>query len=141
MKRILVATDGSEHAERALQWAVDLVRQCGAELHVVTVIPVPAPVLGTPGAVVYDQYLQAAGEEADRLLASVREKLRAGGIAAQVHRTVGRPSQGILETGDKLDADLIVVGRRGLGRLEGILLGSVSSEVVHLARRPVVVVR
>lgn len=141
MKKVLVATDGSEHAEKALRWALDYGRRCGAELHVVTVVPALTPIPGSPGIPVYDRYMEAALAEAERLLAGIRERLAEGGAAVQVHSGTGRPSQEILRTAESIGADLIVIGSRGLSRLEGAILGSVSTEVVHLSRFPVVVVR
>lgn len=141
MKRVLVATDGSEHAERALRWALAYGGRCAAELHVVTVVPALTPILGSPGVPVYDQYAAAALADAERLLAGIRDRLARDGVAVQVHAGTGRPSQEILRTAEAIGADLVVLGRRGLSRLEGAILGSVSTEVVHLSRIPVVVVR
>jgi nucleotide-binding universal stress UspA family protein len=140
---VLLATDGSEEAELATRAAVEVSEGTGSELHVVYVEPLPDFMKngdGTPG---YDRELYEMIEE------EAREKLRkltwrvkvARGTVAEAHLRMGGVAEEIVSLADELDAGLIVVGSRGLGRIRRTLAGSVSESVFRHARCPVMVVR
>jgi nucleotide-binding universal stress UspA family protein len=74
-------------------------------------------------------------------LRTQREPLEAAGLAVAAEPVRGRPADAILETAERVDADLIVTGSRGRGRLRSMLLGSVANEVASRATRPVLVAR
>lgn len=141
MQKILVAYDGSEHAGRALAWArqLALLQKKKAEIHIVTAI---AP---------HVSELELPPEEHDKLEARVQRTARANlnrqaqaleaeGLQVITHCDDGRPADVIVDVAEQVDADLIVVGSRGLGSVQRLLLGSVSIEVVQRAHRPVTVV-
>ena len=132
-KKILLATDGSEDARLAARAAADLSDKVGAELHIVHAWQsVPHPVIDP------DQY----EGEAARLLKEQTEFVSdAGGTVNEAHLVMGAPVDAILDLGEEIGADLVVVGSRGHGPLGRLILGSVSEGVVHHATRPVLVLR
>ncbi len=135
--RIVVGVDGSEHAARALRWAVD---QAVLENRGLTLVNVIAPSEA--------DWLEASGNEAAGTPESVRELVararepierRAPGLdVAEVVR-IGDAREVLIEA--SRDAAMVVLGSRGRGRLRSLLLGSVSHGVLHHASGPVVVVR
>jgi nucleotide-binding universal stress UspA family protein len=140
MKRILIATDGSEAARQALELGVDLARHEEAAVAIVQVIPssdvVPMDGFGLVGRV---PYVATAADEAvlgDAVALAEREGVPA--ISKLLH---GDPATEIVEYAAVLGADLIVVGSRGHGALASALLGSVSRGVLARAQRAVLVVR
>jgi nucleotide-binding universal stress UspA family protein len=136
---ILLAVDGSDHARRAAQVAADLARALKSkELRMVVAFdPIPA-YLGEPNL---SQAAAARTQQAEDIMARVRDVL--GSIPGQVHEEVleGSPAEAILAVAATRHSDIIVMGSRGLGRLEGALLGSNSQKVVSHAPCPVLVVR
>lgn len=138
--KILLATDGSEDAEFAARAAVDLSRRTGAQLHVSHAWR-PLPHYAYP-SFAPAEYHPPYEEGARRLLAEQVERIEeAGGVVAEAHVVAGRPADEIIDLAEKVGADLIVVGSRGLGSVRRLVVGSVSEEIVHHADRPVLVVR
>ena len=138
--KILFCTDGSADADLGARAAVDLSKGFGAALHVVHVAeklpPYPYP-LGDPAA-----YSAVLEEQARKLLAQQVEEIgRLGSGVAGGHLRRGRPADEILALAEEMDAGLLILGSRGKGRIERLLLGSVSEEVVHHAPCPVLLVR
>ncbi len=132
-KKILPATDGSEDARLAGQAAASLADNGGAELHVVHAWQsVPHPVVGA------DYY----EEGARRLLEEEIEFVFGFGAAVkEAHIAMGPAVDAILDLGEEIGTDLLVVGSRGHGTLGRLILGSVSEGVLHYATRPVLVMR
>jgi nucleotide-binding universal stress UspA family protein len=132
-ERVLLATDGSEDAERATVAALDLAGRSGAELHVVHVWH---DVRGFAREYVKSE-LRRRGQE---VLDGEVEKIRAaGGEVARAHLRGGRTSNQVIMLGMEIGAGLLVVGSRGLGTVRRILMGSQSEEIVHHAQVPVLV--
>jgi nucleotide-binding universal stress UspA family protein len=138
--RILLATDGSPHAELAALKAVDLAKSTKARLHVVAVGR-------TFPAAVYDVYTEAGREDLRReaqevLDQQVRKIEEVGGTVAIAHLKMNeRRDEAIVHLAEDIDADLIVIGSRGFGGLRRALLGNVADSVVRHAHCPVLVVR
>jgi nucleotide-binding universal stress UspA family protein len=138
--RILLATDGSKDAELAAKATVDLSKITGAQLHVVHAWR-PLPHYAYP-SFAPEEYHPPHEEGARKVLAEQLEQMdEAGGVVAGAHLVVGRAADTIIDLAEKVEADLIVVGSRGLGPLRRIVMGSVSGEIVHHASCPVLVVR
>jgi nucleotide-binding universal stress UspA family protein len=140
--RILVAVDGSPHAARALREAIDLATCNRARLTVLTVAPKPATLLvggATMPAVDARGLDEAVRAEHERLLEEAVEQVPDDVSVVKV-LTEGRAGRGILACAEKESCDLIVVGSRGRGEMSSMLLGSVSREVLHRSRVPVLVV-
>jgi nucleotide-binding universal stress UspA family protein len=147
MKRILVAVDGSEPSLRAIDFAADLASKYAASLKLLTAMrDVDRP---DPGFEAYarlehikDPPISLQIESVRNALASFRDRAAAKGakeIGADA--VIGDPAEQILANARDGEADLIVMGNRGHGRLAGLLLGSVTQKVVGLAPCPVVIVR
>lgn len=136
--RIVIATDGSPGSLVAAEEGVRLAKLLGSDVTFVAVAHAPLPVLGDP-------YYQRAVTEN---LGPMRTALARATLFAEERQVTyetelleGSPAEAILELARSRDADLIVVGSRGLGTVKGALLGSVSSTIVHHADRPVLVAR
>jgi nucleotide-binding universal stress UspA family protein len=131
--RVLLATDGSEDSRLAARAAADLSDNAGADLHIVHAWQsVPHPVIDS-------DYYEAG---ARRLLKEQTEFVSgSGGTVSEAHLVMGAPVEALLDLGEELGADLIVMGSRGHGPLARLILGSVSEGVVHHASCPVLVLR
>ena len=141
MKKILIATDGSESAHEALEFGLELAIEQGATPFLVHVAPavevLPFGSFGVAAPTVPHEL-----DEQDRAsLKEAAETAAQRGIDAKTELLLGNPADEIVAFGDTIDADLIVVGSRGHGALASALLGSVSRSVLHESRRPVLVVR
>jgi nucleotide-binding universal stress UspA family protein len=132
-EKILLATDGSEDAKLAARAAADLSGKTAAELHVIHAWQyVPHPALDSEH---YEEGAARLLKEQTELVAS------AGATVTEAHLTMASPVDAIIGLSEEIGADLVVVGSRGRGPVERLLLGSVSEGVVHHATRPVLVVR
>src|SRR5215210_695407 len=134
--KILLATDGSEDAAQATEAATDLATKSSSELHVVHVwhdVPSPYAHKFVRGE------LKRQGQEI--LAEQVRKIDEAGGTVTQAHLRAGRTSDEVIKLSEELGVGLLVVGSRGMGTVQRILIGSHSEEIVHRARVPVLVVR
>lgn len=135
---ILVATDGSSHAERALEYARDLALTCGSKVVVVNafeLIPgfVGEPMLGDLMA----HHVMVSRRIAER----AAETLEDAGLEVEAEILQGPPARAILGVAEGCGADVIVMGSRGQGEITSLLLGSVSHRVLAHAQVPVMVVR
>jgi len=122
---VLLATDGSTHSARAAEIARELALRGSLPVTVVCVLAHPAD----------DRARAAANVEAAIAL------LRSAGVRAEGRTAEGRPHEAILAVGREAQADVIVVGRRGLGGVERLLLGSTSERVAGFADCPVLIAR
>lgn len=143
-KNILIATDGSELAHKAVEQGFALAKAVGAKVTVVTVTePWTAVVPGEMGmAFPVDEYEKGAAENASSILATVQREAEASGVACEtVHVSDQYPAEGIIASAKAQGCDLIVMashGRRGISRL---LIGSQANQVVVHSTVPVLVVR
>ena len=134
-KAIIWATDGSSGAERALPFAKDLAKANGARLVVVHVNEFMAGRGAGPVNFNKDEVQAAIGKQvADVKQEGLDVKLQLADVMA------GGAAHVIAEIADKEGADLIVAGTRGHGPLSGLLLGSVTTRLLHVAKCPVLVV-
>ena len=144
--RILLATDGSPEAERALGTAAMLSEKLGAELHLVCVEPMPDP-LSWPEARIMSPELRGdirerAEDAARKMLERQAEKLGEMDVEVSgVHAVAGRPDTEIVRVAEEVGVGLVVLGSRGLGPVRRAVMGSVSLSVVHHSHCSVLVVR
>jgi nucleotide-binding universal stress UspA family protein len=143
-RHLVIATDGSELADKAVQHGLALAKELGARVTAVTVSEPLPPVMTADATVAFPipEYEQAAATTAARILDKVRADARSREIACEVvHVKDQVPADGIVETAQARGADLIVMashGRRGLSKL---LLGSQANKVVTQSSIPVLVCR
>ena len=144
LKRILFATDFSDPAKYAQQYAAELVDRCQAELHLLHVIaPLPVPTMGTPefGYCATPSVIVELEESSLRALGSLFDD-----SWQSRHRIVKAVRLGtavpiIVEYAQEHQIDLIIVGTVGRTGLSHLLLGSVAESVVRKAHCPVLTVR
>ena len=139
-RSIVVGTDGSEPAERAVREAVKIAAREGARLHVVTAYPDPHMVRERimSGATEVPVKLR---EVAEGVLARAAHEAEDEGVEVETHARESEPAEAIIEIANEQQADLIVVGNRGLTGIRRFLLGSVSSKVSEHAPCSVMIVR
>lgn len=141
MRNIMVATDGSDGAKRAVDVAADLAKALGGKLIILTVA----------GNVSGKKMRELARSEKDigaalesrsmQVLTAAKKRAQAvGATDIQLQITWGDIAKSIIDVAGREAAEAIVLGRRGRGRLAGLLLGSVSQKVVSLAPCSVIVV-
>ena len=142
-RNVLVAYDGSNHAERALDEAIDLVASSGGSLTLAAVVPELSPWLLAPGGMAPPENLGALQEEMAReyraMLEKAVERVPAE-VTANVVLLEGRPAPALLAQQRHGGHDLVVMGSRGRGELASMVLGSVSRAVLHGSAVPVLVV-
>ena len=140
MKSILIATDGSAEAGRAVELGLELAAEHDAQVILLHVLP-PEAWEWHGRAPVFPRPVEHRAGEDTSVLAPASQLAADRGIPATAELVAGDPVVEIVRAADRLDADLIVVGSRGLGRVKAALLGSVSRGVLAEAKRPVLVVQ
>ncbi len=140
MPGIIVGIDGSDHSRHALEWSIREAAVRHAPLTVLTVQQVVAGYWGGPVVYPGDQDLtearKIAEEETDSVLEKFEPESRPSSVS--VRAVVGLPAEALLQAAE--GADMLVVGSRGAGGFKRLLMGSVSIQVTHHARCPVVVI-
>ena len=140
--KILVGIDGSEVSLKALEQAVDLARQLGSEITVVSVInemkmPFSAE-FGLWARESHENLIRKVLESLNSAIVKIGENHPNMKVEARIEE--GRPAKKITEIADTEGFDLIVIGRRGNGLVDRLIMGSVSSEVVRTSHTPVLIV-
>ena len=136
--RLLIATDGSPGSLAAAEEGVRLAKLLGAGVTFVGVAHAPLRVLGDP------YYQRALSKNLGAMRAALAKSTPYAverHVEYETELLEGSPAEVILDLARSRDVNLIVVGSRGLGPAKGSLLGSVSSEIVQKADRPVLVAR
>jgi nucleotide-binding universal stress UspA family protein len=134
-KTIVLAVDGSESSDRALQYAADLAKESGGRIVAVHIKELIAGRFAGPVHV-----------DEDEIQAKIREQIKdlsdAGvNVAVEMHSTMtGGPAPVVAEAAEREKADVIVTGTRGHTALAGVIVGSVAQRLLHLAPCPVLVV-
>jgi nucleotide-binding universal stress UspA family protein len=146
-ENMLVAVDGSDGSFKAVDFAADLAEKYGSRLHLLHVVPegsVPAGLRQWARAEHVDAspvwlYEQAV---ADAVLQAAEDRARDRGVD-RLSRIVehGGAAQRILVVAQRIGADLIVMGTRGLSDLQGLVMGSIAHKVSHAATCTVITVR
>lgn len=144
MSRILVATDGSEGANRAVDYAARQAKQAGAGLLIVNVIGgygLPDQVLHAFSRNQTAWLQEGLSSLSAGMLTNARDRARKIGVRTiRLESRSGEVAQTIIKVARETKVDAIIVGKRGAGRVAGLLLGSVSQKLVSLASIPVTIV-
>lgn len=141
LRKILIATDGSKAAEKAVDFGVQIAGLSGAKVYAVYVIDT-TPYYSIPldevwSKEVYEQ-LETMGNE---ITSDVEKAAKAAGLEAESLVLKGDPAERIIKFAEEQSVDMIVVGSHGIGEFERLVIGSVSEKVVRHAKVPVLVVR
>ena len=138
-EKILVAVDGSEYSEKVLERAIALAKLFTAPLLLVHCHKRFPSVLGEP---YFSEGIAMIIREAEKRVAPYLEMLRDSGVVGFEERLLeGPPGEAIANAAKIEGCDLIVMGSRGLSNLEGLIVGSVTHRVLHLAPCSVFVVK
>jgi len=133
---IVVGVDDSPTARAAFKRAVEFAKMSGGTLHIVTAYK-PHPISGED---VPDEfrYAVASTGEADVLLRTLADHASAEGVKSEVHAATADPADALISVADREDADLIVVGNKGMKGARRVL-GSVPNSVAHKANCSVLI--
>ena len=139
IQRILVATDGSDHARKAIELASDIAKRNHSSVYLMHVVHEPKVPEGVAELVKQEHIPESPScvhiqVLAERILGPAKRMLKGRGIG-QVFPVMadGKPADKIIEFARNQGVDLIVMGTRGLSRLGRLFLGSISDQVRHLA--------
>jgi nucleotide-binding universal stress UspA family protein len=143
-KSIVVGTDGSETATQAVAQAVDLAGAVGAKLELVSAYePVPEQRLSAERRQAPEdlQWAISPREDVDATLEAAAAVARGSGVPVEVYPRQGDPADAILDVAEEQEADLIIVGNKGMTGAKRFLLGSVPNKVSHHAPCSVLIIR
>ncbi len=143
-KAIVVGTDGSDTATQAVRQAVDLAHSVGASLALVSAYePVPVQRLSEERRSAPEDLQWAIGprEDVDATLEAAAAIAREAGVSVSVYPRQGDPADAVLDVAEEQDADLIIVGNKGMTGAKRFLLGSVPNKVSHHAPCSVLIIR
>jgi nucleotide-binding universal stress UspA family protein len=143
-KSIVVGTDGSDTANQAVRQAVELALAVGASIDLVSAYaPVPAGRLSEERRAAPEdlQWAITPREDVDATLAAAAEIAQQAGVTVEVFPRQGDPADAILDVAEERDADLIIVGNKGMTGAKRFLLGSVPNKVSHHAPCSVLIIR
>lgn len=139
--KIMVAVDGSDQSVNAADHAVELARLTGGSITVVTVVRPPEGWWGLEGSPPSPEALAAAVAAGRReVLEAVLESVDTSGVEISTLEEIGEPATTIVGLCEQEGTDLLVVGRRGAGLVERMMIGSVADRLAHHAPCPVLIV-
>ncbi len=143
IRRILVPIDGSDYSDRALDLAIQMGEKFEAEIEIINVLTYPIVTYSPLPVTLETEYYEQLKDISKKMLNQAHNKalLSAPKLKISSKCLEGRPGKKILERADEGNFDIIIMGSRGLGGIEELLLGSVSRVVVHGAKVPVTLVK
>jgi nucleotide-binding universal stress UspA family protein len=141
---IVVGTDGSETAGEAVRQATELAKAVGAKIHLVSAFePVGNQRLNEERQQVPEDmsWMVNQREDVDATLKEAAEQIKEDGVEVETYARQGDPADAILDVAEEKNADLIVVGNKGMSGAKRFLLGSVPNKVSHHAPSSVMIIR
>lgn len=146
-KKILLATDGSQHAILAAKQALAIAKDMGAEVTILNVAPIPVITLLNyyPSMIEPDilpqQVEERLEDQAKKILEDAKKIFEESGVKAGTQLEFGHPADTICQVAKDGNFDLLVMGSRGYGDIQSLLLGSISHKVIQCVHIPVLVVK
>jgi nucleotide-binding universal stress UspA family protein len=142
MHKLLVPIDGSDHAQRALDYALKLAKEnVPVELHILTVQPEPNVYGEIQVYITEERMAQLQRRHSEDMLAPALKAARNAGVTHTSEIVIGNPASTIAKRADELGCDGIVMGTQGRDAMGSVLMGSVALKVVHLTKLPVTLVK
>ena len=143
-RSIVVGTDGSETADKAVRQAAELASSVGASLHLVSsYTPVPDARLRAERqqAPQEIQWSINPREDVEEILSKAKETVNEAGVSVETYAREGDPADAILDVAEEQNADLVMVGNRGMTGARRFLLGSVPNKISHHSPCSVLIIR
>lgn len=144
LSKILVGFDDSPSAEKALDMTIEFAKKNESSVTLMYVVERPTYLAPVGGEAEF-QALEKVGEEistrATEMLRMKKVEVEKKGVKIETKLVEGTPGDELIKESGTGEYDLVVVGTRGMGRLKSLLLGSVSSKVVHYSKIPVLLSR
>jgi nucleotide-binding universal stress UspA family protein len=140
-KRIVVGTDGSETAKSAVLGAAQLASQSGADLHIVSGYHPKAGLHVTGEGSGVEQWIVSSSDEVEGILRDAADLARRQRISVTTHHESGDPGKALVTIAKQIEADLVVVGNRGMRGAKRLVLGSVPNDVAHRAPCAVLIMK
>jgi nucleotide-binding universal stress UspA family protein len=141
VRKILVPIDFSDHVAPVIEWATHLAAEHESQVVLLHAYHLPVEFQQLEGAYLPDDFWSNVKTETEQSLARYAEEIRAKGLTVETVAREGYPATVIEEEAERQDADLIVIGTRGLSGLKHLLLGSIAERVVQRAPCPVLTVK
>ena len=137
---ILVPVDGSNNSIRAVNYALELAKSTGSKLRLFYVFPVSSvEIIGMAG-MSRDDIEHAAQDAAQRVFDKLHDQIGETEVKIDDDTSIGDPAEEIIRCTEDDHDLLVILGRRGLSRIQSLLLGSVSEKVLRHAHSPVMVI-
>ncbi len=140
-KTVVAGVDGSDQSTRAAAVAAALCRCHGARLHLITVVRPPEGWWGIVGSPPPADALASSMSQAQQTILDVTvSQLDLEGLEWDASEEIGEPASALADVCREREADVLVVGRRGAGLVERLVIGSVADRLAHYAPCPVLIV-
>lgn len=139
-RKLLIGTDGSEHTEKAIRYAVELARLAEAKVHALYVVDTSA-FATIPMDVAWESMYELLHQEGAQATKEIADQCEKAGVEVEEHMVEGHPAEEIMKHAEELSVDLIVLGSIGRSGLDRFLIGSVADRVTRNSKIPVMVVR
>jgi len=137
-RKILLAVDGSDHSMIAADYAAGMAKAFGATVFLVHAYPHTSDLLGYED---FERLVARRKSAGQAILNKVRKRLEPKDVTILEDLLEGPEAEAILSAAETQQVDLVVMGTRGLGAIEGMVFGSVSRKVTHHAPCPVMLTR
>ena len=141
MKRILMATDGSEHSEKTAAETIRLAASLEAEVTVVTVMEESPNLAYIVPSDTINKIKENYKASSQQILSKIEKAFKEKGIEVKTILANGHAAEEICKLANGGNFDIVVLGSRGLGGLQEVLLGSVSNKVAHCAKPHVLIIK
>ena len=138
IKLIILALDGSGHSLKALDYARELTEKHGSKLILLHAYRATSDLIGTEG---FNQLVAKRKKAGEEIIQDARSRLEQASFELEEELLEGPAADAIVSVAETRNADLVVMGTRGMGSFKGLLFGSISTKVTHHAPCSVLVVQ